>query len=584
MQTMPALLVTRTSTSEVTYGPTLPVYIRVICPIVALLMGGTAAWAGRSTMYPDGISYLDIGDAYWRGDWHNAVNAYWSPLYSWTVGGFLAIFKPSIRGEFPLVHFVNLLFYIVALAAFRYFLRVFIQEHETNRKDLESEATLPVWALYVAGYATFLTASLLLITISFVSADMLVAAIVYFVSALLLKIQCTGATWRLATLFGIALGIGYYAKTVMLPMALPFLLVAAVVQRKRGGSLKPILMSGLLVALMTAPFIIAISVSRNRPTFGDSGTFNYLVNVGSVQFFIPDEPEMSHPITKVPGYIEAYLYPSPISGTYPLWFDPSYWHENIRPHFNIGRQLRRLGISLLAYDWILLNPFLALQLTVGISFLYLISPKRSRFPLAMWVLWVPALVGLGMYSVLIVEPRYIAAQLCVLAILAFSGLGVSREATLRKLTGCTVLVVAFASCGLIIRDNWRTAHNINLDGRDIATPECATAAEGLRAFGVHTGDKIGVIAEWLFPSRQGSYIARLARARIVGEARPGSFWAANDSARARLMEAFAHAGAKGLLTRNPPRSSSGWQRLNGTSYYFYNIERHVMTAANSERD
>jgi hypothetical protein len=27
----------------------------------------------------DGISYLDIGDAYWRGDWHMAINAFWSP-------------------------------------------------------------------------------------------------------------------------------------------------------------------------------------------------------------------------------------------------------------------------------------------------------------------------------------------------------------------------------------------------------------------------------------------------------------------------------------------------------------------------
>ena len=34
-------------------------------------------------MISDGVSYLDIGDAYFRGDWKAAVNAYWSPVYSW---------------------------------------------------------------------------------------------------------------------------------------------------------------------------------------------------------------------------------------------------------------------------------------------------------------------------------------------------------------------------------------------------------------------------------------------------------------------------------------------------------------------
>ena len=45
-------------------------------------------------MGPDGISYLDIGDAYLRGDWYVAVNAMWSPFYSWLAGFWLMLFKP----------------------------------------------------------------------------------------------------------------------------------------------------------------------------------------------------------------------------------------------------------------------------------------------------------------------------------------------------------------------------------------------------------------------------------------------------------------------------------------------------------
>ena len=69
--------------------------LRVSCWLIALTLGAAQAWATRFTMNPDGVSYLDIGDAYWRGDWHNAINAYWSPMYSWILGLFVRALKPS---------------------------------------------------------------------------------------------------------------------------------------------------------------------------------------------------------------------------------------------------------------------------------------------------------------------------------------------------------------------------------------------------------------------------------------------------------------------------------------------------------
>src|SRR5438874_516949 len=68
---------------------------RMLFCCVALLAGFLQAWAGRHSMTSDGMAYLDMGDAYWRGDWRMAVNAYWSPLYSWVVGLALLLLKPS---------------------------------------------------------------------------------------------------------------------------------------------------------------------------------------------------------------------------------------------------------------------------------------------------------------------------------------------------------------------------------------------------------------------------------------------------------------------------------------------------------
>src|ERR1035441_7992381 len=76
--------------------------IKRILLFATLALGALHAWFGRYSMNPDGISYLDVGDSFFRRDWANAVNAYWSPLYPWTLGVVLGLAKPSPKWEFPL--------------------------------------------------------------------------------------------------------------------------------------------------------------------------------------------------------------------------------------------------------------------------------------------------------------------------------------------------------------------------------------------------------------------------------------------------------------------------------------------------
>src|SRR5216683_1711744 len=127
--------------SQITAGSNSPHrMLRICCWGLALALGAAQAWATRFTMNPDGISYLDIGDAYWRGDWHNAINAYWSPLYSWILGFFLKVLKPSAYWEYPLAHLVNFLIYVATLGCFEFFLNSIITEWrrraETNRGEI----------------------------------------------------------------------------------------------------------------------------------------------------------------------------------------------------------------------------------------------------------------------------------------------------------------------------------------------------------------------------------------------------------------------------------------------------------------
>jgi hypothetical protein len=192
-------------------------------------LGAADTWAARFTMNPDGISYLDMGDAYLRGDWHMAINGWWSPLYSWILGLVLKVLKPSAYWEYPLAHLLNFVVFLAALVCFGFFLRTFIAYRKKSEHDSgdDEEATLPEWAWWVLGYSLFIWTSLVLISIRLVTPDMCVAAFVYLASGLILRIRTGTATARTFVLLGIVLGLGYLAKAVMFPLAFVFLAVAA---------------------------------------------------------------------------------------------------------------------------------------------------------------------------------------------------------------------------------------------------------------------------------------------------------------------------------------------------------------------
>ena len=543
------------------------------CRAIALLLGAASAWVARYTMYPDGVSYLDVGDAFWRGDWHNAINAYWSPLYPLILGLFMKLFGPSIRWEYPLVHVVNFLLFVFALVCFDLFLRTLLKGLAQNRSvAAETEIGLPKWAWLLMGYSAFIVSSLLLITLSFVSGDMIVAATIYLAAALILKIQRGEAKRGAFALLGFVLGVGYLAKAVMFVMSLPFFAVAGAAQKSKTGRPRNVGISLALFLATAGPFVVLLSVAKGRPTFGDSGKINYLMNVGSTQFFTPREPDARHPIRKLAGLPNAYEYATPISGTYPPWYDPSYWHDGIHTHIGVQRQVRTSLLAVAECGLILFSPSMGLAITIPLMFLYLLSPNiRQCLARASrnWVLWIPAVAGIGLYSLVVIIPRYVAALVCVMWVVGFSGIRLPDSKESRRLIAGTAVVIAALTC---LVAGWQISRALDSSvfaQNDVATPECADVAESLVRSGIEPGDKIAVIAPWLFPSRQGAYIARLVRAHIVAEARPDEYWAADEDVRAKLISEFTKAGVTAVLTQTPPQVDAHWTRLGNTDYYLY---------------
>ena len=101
-------------------------------------------------MNPDGVSYQDMGDQYWRGNWHAALNSYWSPLYGWMIGLILRIARPAMAWQYPVVHLLNFAILLAALFCFEFFWRELLAWREDKNRGVESEPF--VWAL---GYLLF---------------------------------------------------------------------------------------------------------------------------------------------------------------------------------------------------------------------------------------------------------------------------------------------------------------------------------------------------------------------------------------------------------------------------------------------
>ena len=94
---------------------------------ICLTCAAILAWSTRHTMNPDGLSYLDMASEALDGGPSKLVNGYWSPGYPGMIAGAMWLFRPSSSQEFPLIHFVNFLIFILTLWAFSVFLRYWLQ-------------------------------------------------------------------------------------------------------------------------------------------------------------------------------------------------------------------------------------------------------------------------------------------------------------------------------------------------------------------------------------------------------------------------------------------------------------------------
>lgn len=533
--------------------------------LTAVGIAALQAVAHRYAISPDGISYLDIARAYLSGKASTAINAYWGPLYSLLLAVAIRFVRPSSYWEAATVHAELFLQFLCALFAFVFLLREVLRA----RRAQALASSVPVLsdsAFVALAYAAFIYGSLSLISVREDSPDMLVAAAVFMASGLALRLSAGTSGAGTALALGLILGVGYLAKSVMFVLAFAFLasqLVGSQRNRKRGAHVA--VAAGAFLAIASA-LIVPISRSVGHLTFGTAGTLTY----GFVVLGRPysdwegdsgsGAPRPIHPPRRLVLDPDVYEYTAHLRGTYPPWFDPSWWNAG-----STGFNLRRQASELIHAGHSYLELFLgspAVVVTLLIAALWLCSDRHATLSAAGFLLPVllPSVVALVLYAFVEVLYRLVGGFVVLLWVVAASIARRSRVQEPGMWPDRLALLCAVALTVPValeaVSDAWGERNQPN---------EQAIVAARLNQLGVKPGERVANAGRSFH-----AYWAHLAGVQIVAELPDGhALLCADSNTAARVFTALASVGARALVTRAIPVPAciAGWQRIAGTDEY-----------------
>ena len=533
-------------------------------------------WINRYALGGDGLSYLDVGAAFFRRDWAQAFNGYWSPLYAWCEGLALGLIKPSLWWEPITIHAVNFVLYLLSLFAFRFFLHSLLRTLRGESEKSGSEAVpLSEWVLTGLGYCIFLWATIVLIDSSVITPDAMVAMFLFLMGGYLVELR-RGESFRKFALFGLLCGAGYWSNAVIFPVSFGLLAILLFSGRITRLRVTGVLLAGVTFLAVSAPLITALSKQKGRLTFGDSGKLNYafMVNPGipmkNWQGEQPGGGTPKHKTRQVLDHPPTFEFAQPIGGTYPPWFDPSYWNDGAHGSWRLRSQIRVLVQSARNYSKMLLEQ---LGLLAGIAIFILWGGAATRKAIVSnWPLIAAGMISIGLYSLVLVRSRYIAGSFVLVFMGILAGIRLPREEqrlrVMKYITAGVMASILFSVLGCLTEAGYvsNTVYDYPTDKDHVRV------AEDLRGLGFGAGEKVAVIGDG-----DHEYWALLGKFKIVAEVYAADpeklvFWGEPWQRRKMAYECFRRAGAKIAVVWSPPENmDAGWERIGNTNYYMRDL-------------
>ena len=558
-------------------------------------IGAVEGWYGKTVagdVYgSDAVQYLDIARAFARGDLHTALNPLWSQGYPALLALVRPLFGAGDAAEWNSIRLTNFGIFVASWLCFALLLK------ELLRGRPRSFVTL------FGAMCVFLTAQVCIDPVSRVGPDQLVAAIFFLVCALLLRIRRQFDS-RFSWLLGGALGLGFLAKSIFLPLGVVALAIAAIALWVGRHRVREILPAVLIFGAIISGYGAALSYEFGAPTLGEAGSLNYAWHVDRLAKWVhweggvdpadkawpkpwiarfahwesepPDFGKPTHPSAIIGTAPTVFAFRAPVTATYTPYFDAPYWYKGYRPVVRWRYQMIALAKNLGDLALVLLKQ--PLVWTMAIAFLALFARKSDRaalwieFPVWVsqsWPVYCLAGAGLAIYLPVHLEGRYIAAFLAVLLLLKLEVFAPVLAHSQHRQWMVTGLIAVGFLAGLVKDQHevWSRAvhrwdYRNNIEWRE---------GEGLRAYGLTPGSEVGVIS-WT-PNVQCDW-AYLAGVRITSEiASPvdeETLWQLGPLDQNAVMLRFRQAGAAAVVTRDRPNEDAlGWEQVGDLPLWVY---------------
>lgn len=584
-------------------------YVVLLVPVMWLAMR-----FDPYTIDGDAVAYMDLADLLHAHQWTSVVNGYWHPLYPALLWAAQAVTHTSRANELGAYITVNFVIFLMQVAAMLAFVTALVRLRESMG---HTSALLSLNALRLLGLGVLVISAQRELSLGRVRPDGLLQALILAALAMLM-FALVSHRRIFAALMGLFFGLGYLTKSfafllAMLAIAILVLFQWLVQRRSMGGALLSGAVAFGIFAVVAGPYVAALSMQKHRFDFGDSGSLNYAwyvagtekmhlepwmtSNFGSAKVnLIHPEQQLLAPST--PPALGVYSYKKHALGTYPAWFDATYFNERIVPHATLGQLARRDSRNfVLVFRYLFNHPepliLLALLLWMG-------ATLRNKLPQARFC-WPPILLGLAMwliYGLVNVEERYVTVAYFVIVLPLFAALRVPADTELESpprahrsagalqsnvniASTASVMIVLLASLALgeTLRETLQERRDLSARGlsRGWRNPSIFGAAAALLEMGVQPGDQIACIGTTA--CLYDHYWARLAGAHILTE-----IYAPNPnhlidqlSAMPDRQAAYAilrEQGAQVLVGHfdpgemNPAHpASAGWARLGETEFY-----------------
>src|SRR5882757_5724191 len=558
----------------------------------------------------DAVAYMDIGDLMRSHQWAGIVNGYWNPLYPAALSLGHILFHPTRYNELHAYYMVNFGIFLLEMLAVAAFTDALIQLRDLRETSTAGRNPLPFlldrYTLRYLGIAILVISSQRELSMGKVRPDALLLAFLLLALAALLKHLATNHL-RYAALMGLALGLAYLTKSFA--FVFTFFCILAIIAFRvfwQRQSISRIATSAAMVfvcfSIVAGPYIVALSHQKGRFDFGDSGNLNYVWFVAGTEkmhlqqnqtaLFGSADVHLKHPEKQLLDSPPTFSYKQLPYGTYPDWFDTSYFNERIKAHMNPRLQMIVIAQCFMRILRYMCNhpeayAVLAVLLILGARLYPAWRPTANAF----WL--VPLGLGIAtlcIYGIVNVEDRYLSAAFLILLLPVFAALRISpatdsacKNSSLQSIatrTGASAAIVLLAL--LAIAESARTVGELRRNLVFALKPtgwydhDIFPAAHALNDLGVGPGDTVACIGT--IACTYDHYWARLAGVRIlteIYEPNPPLYpYRAATPNREQIYDIARREGAKvlvgdfdpGLMTGANP-VSAGWHELGQTHFY-----------------